>query len=473
MIKKLFAFIFFVGIPLLLAVPGYMGWQTQIYMENTASYISTIPGYKAQWQSYNRGWFESEGVLVVELSDLDPTLNNGKNLTLPVNFELLHGPVLYRSGLGLGWFELEVRLLDKQEDFLKDILITKDSGPIYKLNAEMNLLGSTKINDRWLPFEFINNNQEFVVSSYAGKGQIGFDRQLTYEFTIPNIRFRDTTQNTQIEIHDAGADTSVNLAQWQSANVAPGEVTLRFKEVSGDNKNNPESTFTLNDVSISAVTWLNDLETLFGTRSNIMIKKLSLPASGLNVDDLTLEISYSNISLVFLEKYQSLIASKPVEAGMEYWQKNVGNLILADLLPASPKLAINSLTFRSLEGKFEGKADISIEGEALKSLSLNPENPLAILPYLVIHLNAIVDRPLVDLLARRYVKDQVLQQLLTDGQAITETAIADASNSKAQQLLHSLVEQNIIVQDQHFIKIDFNYSKGEANLNGQPMPLPF
>ena len=86
--KKLLSFLLFVVLPLTAVVPGFMGWQTQQFMDATATQINTMPGYKAHWQNYKRGWFTSQGVLLVEVLGVEDLLPDGESATLPILFFL-------------------------------------------------------------------------------------------------------------------------------------------------------------------------------------------------------------------------------------------------------------------------------------------------------------------------------------------------------------------------------------------------
>jgi uncharacterized protein YdgA (DUF945 family) len=467
--KKLLSIFVFLFVPLMIVVPGYMGWQTQRYMESMADYIDSLPGYSANWQEYKRGWFDSSGVLNVVLKDVN-TLADSPDVALPFNVQLAHGPVLTGEKAGLGWFNLQVSLLDKDETHLQKVLSVTEVGPIYQLNARMSLQGETAIEDRWLPFQYSDGDFQLTAQAYRGVGRVGVDRVFTYRFEVPSVTFEDDADATVLFKRVSG-DVSVDLAKLQHANVAPGTFKFGVGELLSKNQGDATSAFSAKDISVNGETWLDEAETLFGTRSTLQLKSFSIPSAEIDVQNVVLDIAYENINLAFIEQYQNIIATAPKDADASFWQEQVGLLVIQQLLPSSPSISLESLTFETAAGRFSTETQLSIEGDAVASANLSPQNPMAVLPFLIFNLKADADEGVVKQLVGYYVHSQMAEQ---EGiEALTKAEKTAMVTEQVEQLIGLMLSQQFITFDNSHYKMAFDYKKGQALLNGQPMPMPF
>ena len=468
--KKLLSVFLFLVVPLMIAVPGYMGWQTQRYMESMAAYVDGLPGYGASWENYKRGWFNSRGVLNVVLKGVKP-LAESPDVALPFNVELSHGPLLLGDTIGLGWFNLQVSLLDKDEAYLQRVLTVTEDGPIYQLTARMALQGTTFIKDRWLPFEYREDDAQLVVGSYSGEGSVGVDRVLIYAFNVPSVNFVGDAASDIVTLEKVAGDISVNLAKLQSANVAPATFKFSAGNVMSKKQEGEAVDFLAKGLVVTGDTWLDDIETLFSTRSSISLKTLLVPSAKVDLSNMVLDLAYTDISLAFIEQYQNVVAAAPDDAGPSFWQEHIGLLVLQQLLPSSPSLAVEAFKFDSPQGTFSAESRLSIDGPALAAGNLNPQNPMAVLPYLIFNLNVNADEAVVKQIALRYVENQLATQ--EGNRGLTKKELAALSHERAEQLLGLIVAQQFITLENKRYESVLDYEKGQAVLNGQPMPLPF
>ncbi|MDZ7923576.1 MAG: DUF945 family protein [Marinagarivorans sp.] len=465
--KKILLTVIFLSVVLLLAVPGFMGWQTEKTMQNMVDQVSELPDYKAHWQSYERGWFTSRGVLLVELTRLADFSADQQAVSLPVEFDLQHGPVLFKSGVKLGWFSLDVLLNDAQEHYLKNIVTVAQPGPLYHLSASMSLLGNTSFSDRWLPFTY--NSPSLIVSaeSLVGQGAIGVDQRVNYAFVLPKITFSlksaaASSTNKNMILGDLSSTFDVDLSRLQQSNIAPARVRLGVASLVMD------TVFSMANFNMMAVTEFNADNTLLNSQTQLSVEHIKGLANAMPVEfkQLNVDLAYSNIALQFIEHYQALMA-KPIgeNAAADFYQQKLGTLVLEELLPHSPKLALNKLSFSSDMGAMQLQSQLSIDGPALAGAGLNPQNPLGLVPYMFFTLNAKGDKTQVLALLQQYMASQITQS----GGSADNTA----AQNNAQMLLESLVAQGFVVVEQDQVSFDFNLAKGQATLNKKPFPLPF
>lgn len=472
--KKIISALIFLVLPLLLAAPGFMGWQAEKTMKDVAFYINSLPAYSASWQSYNRGWFKSQGVLQVSLEQSEGLGVSGKTLELPLSFELLHGPVLFGGNtgelsLGFGGFDAGVTLLHEHESYLQKIVKTQEEGPLYQLTARMDLTGQVTLNDRWLPFELKVENTTITVDGYSGEGAIGLDRKLIYTMILPAIVVDGAGTSGNYSLHAKGmqGQLQAELASWHKAYVAPGTFDFTIKRLKYNN-----SSMDLSNIHINAQTKINENNTL-SYFSQLSVAKVILQVLDFELNQASMDISYLNLSLDFLESYYAFLDKIPDDADAQYWQNHLGELMLNKLLPASPELKIDNVKFATPKGKFIANSSFSIEGDALKKADLNANNPMALLPFLLFDINAKVDTPLAKSLAEMYMRNQVEAQLALEARELTESEITDIVSTQAPSILEMLTLRGFILRKTNAYTLDFNYKKGQATLNDQPMPLPF
>lgn len=471
---------FFVVLPLLFATPGFMGWQAEKVMKEVAVYLDGLPSYRVGWQSYNRGWFKSQGVLWVTVDQLDGVGNNDQALTLPLNIELLHGPLLLgentdKFALGFGGFDALVTLPQEHELYLNSLISTQAQGPLYQLAARMDLAGNVVLHDRWLPFELKFGGAELSLDGYQGTGTMGLDRQLLYSATLPTIvlntvnNAKGQTQqaNHSVQIKGIKGQLQADLANWHKAQVAPGQIDLSAEEF---NYNNAQLLFK--QLRLSAQTKINNNNTL-SYFSQLSVANTVFQSSDVAFEKANMDLSYVNLSLDFLESYYALLDEIPIDANAQYWQNHLGSLILNKLLPSSPKLRIDNVKFSTAKGNFIANLLLSIEGDALKNANLDVNNPVGLLPFLILTFDIKIDMPLAEYFAEIHIRNQVKNQLASENTVLSENEISDIVKAQAPSVLEALILQGFIVQKNNAYMLDFNFKKGQAVLNNQPMPLPF
>lgn len=463
--KKLVSGFLFIVIPLLLAIPGFMGWKTETHMMATANYINSLPEYKARWKSYERGWFNSKGVLLLELDGINQYLQAEEPITLPVNLSLAHGPFITSPTIGVGWFSANIELLKKHEATLKQYLTVEQEGPLYQLQASMSLVGITRFYDRWLPFSFqLDKSQLVMKQAYQGEGSIGLDRSLSYTMLIPEISVLAGDEALYVE--RLSGDMTLDLTKLQASRIAPGMAIVQMASIE-----TRSAELKIEGLKVLAETWLDSTEKYLGSRATTTIDRLS--NSDINVSDAVLEIAYTNISLEFIEKYQAAMKSLPENAPPHRFQEVIGRLVLSSLLPFSPKLEITRFNAATDRGHIKSQFSLSIEGEALAQASVNPQSPLDLLPFMLANFKGEISEPLGKELARLYIRQQVESQLAQSDQIMTEQELTDVVNAQAPSIIEMLSLQGFVkLQGDSYIS-ELKYQKGQATLNGEPMPLPF
>lgn len=466
--KKLLVAAVFALVALSITVPGYMGWETEKHMRGLAEYINSLPGYQAKWNAYRRGWFQSEGQMEVRF--VEPRLPQGE-VTLPVDFTLQHGPIL-TSGRRwqLGWFEVNVRLTQENEAVLQELLTVEEDGPIYQLSALMALDGITSIVDRWLPAKLHFEDVTLQTNGYSGSGSIGLDRVLNYRATLQPVTINSSSGAVVIGATDI--EVVAELAQMTEVYVVPGTMKVSTETVAlKTEREGVVGQWALEDARIDFTTLIND-GLYLNSASHLRVAKIEAPSVPA-ISDLTIGFHYQRIPLEFIKAYQDLMNAAPEDAGPEYWQGNLGQLVLTKLLTASPVFEVSPVSFTTDQGQGQMNLKLGVEGGALSNADLSPQNPLAVIPFLDAELGLTLDQPLFDALLTLYAKQELEAQLQDQAIDMSAEEFAQALEAQKITLQEMLRLQGLITIEGGQVLSKLTLSKGQATLNGQPLPLPF
>lgn len=475
--KKILLTIAAISVAVILIVPAVMGWQTQRYMMSLASYIDSLPEYVARWQSYDRGWFKSHGVLTIELEGVNEYLelsdeevgDDSASIELPLDFNLRHGPVLF-SSFNLGWFALTVELMEAHDETIKDYITPQSEGPIYQLKARMNLLGTTRFHDRVLPFIFEKNDHYLeMASAYEGEGSISLQGVVDYTAEAPSAHYHN--ELTYFDLEVLSSKILFDLAQMNDAGLAPSTFLMTLDRVELGSSDDKDNVMQWHNLSVGA-------ETLFDTEAptfDLVVKmgseKMQLP--DLSISSFNLSLSYNDIAHAFLSQYTQAMNELPDNANPLELQMLLGDAIAKHLLPYSPSFKIDTLDVATEEGNMSLDFLFTVAGDELSKLDLNPQNPMVLLPYLIAKTNGQIPKTLAVELAGFYVRAQIESQAEASGQTLSEQDIAAMVDAQAPSVIEMLLMQGFLVEDGGYYKTAMSYDKGQATLNGNPIPLPF
>lgn len=466
--KKLLVTTVFALVLLGATVPGYMGWETHKQMDALAEYIDGMPGYSAKWLDYQRGWFNSHGRMAVTIDQ--PQLSAGA-LTLPVDFHLKHGPVL--TGVGrwqLGWFDLVVHLTQDNEAYLQQHLSVQGDGPIYELAAVMALDGTTALADRWLAAQLTMEDAIIKTQGYNGNGVIGLDRVLHYNGMLQPIDLSGDSGSATLGAVEF--EVVAELARATDIYVVP------FKMLMSAESLNLRSTmpdtlgqWQFGELSINTTTDIDQHDLVHSTTLLQVASMTSTDTPALS--EVSLGLAYKRIPLAFIAAYQKLAEQAPDEAGPEYWQAAMGSLVIEQLLPASPEFEVSPVTFSTEQGNGRMSLSIGVDGEAIAGADVSPQNPLGIMPFIKADLDLDLTQALLEQLVEIYAKQTLTEQLAQQELAMTEAEFAEALEAQKLSIIEMLRLQGLLVTDGEQSSLQFSLAKGQATLNGRPLPLPF
>ena len=449
-------------------VPGYMGWETQKQMNALASYIDGMPGYSAKWVDYQRGWFNSHGRMEVGITHAQIT---PEALTLPVDFTLQHGPILKGAGRWqLGWFDLLVHLTQDNEAYLQEMLTVQEDGPIYEMAALMALNGTTSLADRWLPAELKFDEGMVATQGYSGNGHIGLDRVLHYSGVLQPIVI--TGNEGSAELGAVEFELLAELARATDVYVVPGKMTVSAESLSL-RSDLPETRgqWQLGEFTVDVTTDIDESElvhstTLFNIAS---INASDAPA----LTDVNIGFNYKRIPLAFIGAYQSLAEQAPEDAGPEYWQAAMGSMVIEQLLPASPEFELSPISFTTDKGKGSVSLRLGVDGEAMAGSDVSPMNPLAIMPFVNADVDVKVTQAVLEQIVEIYAKQNLEEQLVEQEVDMSAEEFTQALEAQKITMLEMLRLQGLLVREGDNNTLKLTLSKGQATLNGQPLPLPF
>ncbi len=474
--KKILLAVAAIIVAVVLIVPAVMGWQTQRHMMTLATYIDSLPEYAARWQSYDRGWFKSHGVLAIELEGVgeyfelsDEEASANESIALPLDVDLRHGPLLF-SSWRLGWFALTVELMDKHDEIIKEYIATQDEGPIYQLKAHMNLWGTTHLQDRILPFIFENNSHYFeMASAYTGEGSISLGGVIDYRGAAPSAHYHH--ESTYADFEALSSSIVFDLAQMNDAGLAPSTFLLTLDRAEMGSSDAKDDVSQWRNLSVGAKTLFNAKKPTFDVIVEMSSGAIELP--DLSLLSSNFSVSYNNISHAFLTQYTQAMNALPENANPLELQMVLGDAVIKQLLPYSPSLNIDAFDIATKEGNMNLDFLLTVAGDELSKLDLDPHNPMALLPHLIAKMNGQIPKTFANKLARLYIRNQIEAQVSASGQSLTEQNIVAMVDAQAPSIIEMLLMQGFIVEDGESYKTAVSYDKGQAALNGNAIPLPF
>lgn len=449
-------------------VPGYMGWETQKQMNALAAYIDGMPGYGARWVDYQRGWFNSHGRMEVAITLAQMSSDA---LTLPVDFTLQHGPILTGAGRWqLGWFDLLVHLTQDNETYLQEMLTVQDDGPIYEMAALMALNGTTSLADRWLPAVLKLDGATVTTQGYTGNGHIGLDQVLHYNGVLQPIVFAGEESGANLGAVEF--ELKAELARATDVYVVPGKMVISAESLSL-RSDLPETRgqWQLGDFTVDVATDIDDSALV---NSTTLFKISTINATDVPaLTDVSLGFNYKRIPLAFIGAYQSLAEQAPEDAGPEYWQTAMGGLVIEQLLPASPEFELSPISFTSDKGKGSVSLRLGVDGKAMSGSDVSPINPLAIMPFLNAHVDVAVTQAVLEQIIEIYAEQNLEGQLKEQEVDMSAEEFTQALEAQKITMLEMLRLQGLLVREGDNNTLTLTLSKGQATLNGKPLPLPF
>ncbi|MCR6653820.1 MAG: YdgA family protein [Cellvibrionaceae bacterium] len=453
------------------AVLPYVGaYKTEEVFNNWITQVNQTGAYDLAWESYDKGWLQTHAVLkvgfkpgvVFAASDTDET-----DWYLPLHLTLNHGPVLWLDGVGLGWFSGEFFFDEKHQMWLEHNLEKQGEGRFFVSKIHMNLMAETTLKDRSLPFSLTTSSGETVqVSAYTGEGTISRSGKLEYSGKLPSFTAAggDFAEVSAADVlFRLQSDFGARVGQY----VTPGYGEFSVKKILI--KGQEEWTFDAADLSLVSDMQINSEKTLADVKIKMAFADLNI--MGENISNARLDLGFSNISVVFLDQYLAMI-QETYEGNSEansMLAMQTMNMAAEHLLPGGPKIDVSSLAFTTREGSLEFNGHLAVAPEAAQ----HANNPFALIPHVSVDASLLVDKPLAFRLVRRSTMNELDAAQFEGGGQMTDAEKEALADNQTHMKLDMLTLQGMLVDKGERYSSEFHFKNGQAELNGQPVPLPF
>ncbi|NRA84039.1 MAG: YdgA family protein [Gammaproteobacteria bacterium] len=451
--------------------PMFVGSQIDASLNQFVTHINDSPGYSAKLTSIETTWFATTAKLDVSLQVADFSGQQGEptaeKMSIEIDFEASHGPVLFGTHSGLGWASWSATV--NGEDIRQHASWAADT-PLYQLTSTMGLSGTHRYADTIPALNIIIPDIGTIdFSEYTGQGTYS-GSGLVYaggsKSIIANIDgVTVTTDSISLEI-DASASFEEMVTQGIYDSTSKFHVDkVVINSLAGDD----EKSFS--DLYINAITGINDSKTLGNMALSYGVGVIDLKA--FHAEDVALNMEFNNLSAGLFKEWQAfakqLDTSAPQEMVLK--MKDFGLDQLPAFLKPQPQFNITSLRATFPEGKVTSNLNTSLVGIDAVPDQLSDIGFWA--SHLLVDGKVEGDKAAIEFVASQYIKSQMLR-----GQSeasMTPEEIDELNTMALQQIqgmLGMLTEQGMVKATDANYTSELSFKDSQLTVNGTVIPLP-
>lgn len=444
--------------------PYFVGKNLRTTIEAMVSDLNSVPGYTATWAHYDRSWKQSDAVVVVTYEDVSIMEASAEQLDIPMQLNIEHGPFLFGNGFKLGWFDLRTQLTVEADALIREKLNVENEDPFYLFEAEMDLLRKVEIKDRSLAFTFQEDGNTASVSEYRGMGTLSASQVLEYSMALPSVD--GELDGDTFELAGGTLDFSSDLSRAVELGFSPGKAKLVVPRFAV-----PAQSILLESLRLDSVIALDDAEAFINLSFDFNMSRLVFEDQ--YIEHPVAQVRYNQISVEFMRGYQDALEHHSNASSDQQMMQALTDLVYDELLAESPSFSIDNLSFTHSEGELNAHFKVIVDGETLVAADLDSSNPMALIPFVNVDSQITVAKTFAEFVAKQYMRQQVEQQATMMGEQVAEDDVVLMVNQQAPEMLQMLEMQNVFVNNDDNYVTTIKLDKGQASLNGQPMPLPF
>ena len=457
----LIAFIGMVG-------PKIIGSTVNQKLDEIVASINQAPGYHASIISHESSWFSSAATVNIGLDTSifgdtpanSETVEFLKDASFNVNVTSQHGPFLSLNGLGLGLLAVKI---EADKTVFRDQLTYSEDERFYSAALNVSLLGSGTYVDK-VPEFTLSEKETSSFSSWNGEGSMSAN-YFDYSGHMDAVEVRGDDAILEIksvslayEIEDSWSSMITSLFYNSTIDFTIGSIT--FDALIGESRN-----LRLKNLVIDGISEKSDDGQLMNMEINYGIEELTAP--GFSGNNLLLKTQFKNLEKDFFTAIQDASAN-PLEAE-QLTKAFKDNLLLQ--LKASPEFNINEISGAVGEGHFSGKLLMKIAG--VDEMPANIENPSFWMSKAFVDSKLEIEKTM----ALRVAELMLISQFNSTPEISNEMTNSEIESLAAQQartMIDTLSAQGmIIINTEGNLELSFNMNGGRAQLNGNPLPLPF
>lgn len=488
------------GIPLgiiALGAAAYAGasWYTGTQVEKSMNagigeLKAAGPWLKISEVKVKRGFFRTEHEMTLGLnadcfvsgmSSHDPkTQEELDKMKIRLRHTISHGPLSFANGIQPALASYEGRFVfdEKTAQELKKVLGDK---PVLSWSGVIQFDGTDHFKLQSPAFDLKEKGNDITWAGIQGEGQGNFNNR-SYKFALraPKLEIRKVSTDAG----DTGKALIENMqlaAEGQPGASKVGIGTASFS-VGKLQFVNPLKGDGIEMSQVSYVANVKESGQFIDVMLAYRIAGMIMDAEKKKIGPAALELSLDHLHaptlLAFDKSMKQFMCANPdqkpemVKGLMDEWKQ-----LVSVMLQNKPVLQLQQVKLGMPEGEISGKGKISIDGFEPAMLE-SPQAAMAALPGVVqIEFSGQSPEKLIMSSFRDFALKRGKRQmmLMGGGDMAPEKlkALEENADQDAKQQLSLAIAQNYVKQEGEQLTFSFSFSKGQAKLNGTPIPLPF
>ncbi len=437
--------------------PKFAGDSFENLLEQQVQQINEMPGYSVELTSYENNWFSSYGVAKISL---DPSVINPEGSELPtIEFEteisVDHGPVTLNNGFGLNRISWQQEVINPAE--LQEKLGITES--LYATKGQVSLFGSLSFVETIPAFVIKGDTTTVDFSGYQSSAWTGNDGLLVYKGITDSLVVKDVEREMFLSDLSMDMTADIDLEKIREYMLYDGEIELNVGTIRADDL------FSASNLNVSYLFKTSDDDSKGDMTLQYGVDAVT--ANNLDLTDVSFDMTLLNYSTEFNKMYnQEMIKLMNHDSSFDPSQMNK---VMADSLPvflgAKPEFKIDKIHFSLPEGSFDSNLSLK-----LINYQLEPAQMLSSAFWINnVQLDAVAsaDKKLAEKLVAL-----VAAQKMKGSRRVSSAKAAEMAKQQAQMMLGMFSAQGMIKQEEDKYTLSFSMNNGEANLNGNPIPLP-
>jgi uncharacterized protein YdgA (DUF945 family) len=467
--KKIVLIVIAVLAAIMIFLPKYIGMQFASGLQDTVDTLNQKTMYEISVDELNSQWTSTTAILDIKLKMPD-VADQGADLSVKVDLNASHGPFLGSGDASIGLLHTVINSQDAE--LPRDLVLEDASAPIFNIDAHTGLFGATHytMNLAGLSYTDINTGMTFSFSGLLGKGTSSSNG---YTFTGNSLEMKIFMGDEEVvAFEDLNMDSTsdVGIAQMMSMGLYNSESTVSIADVTinslvDDTQTSVRDTTMLITTSLDEATQLGDMS--FKTTMT------EFAAPSMNITDLIVVFDVNNLQAKFMRAYQEFTAKS-----MEYMADPVAMQTatqafldehLLEQLQQNPEYNLSELRGKVNGSEFNGHVFMKLTD--VLQLPATLEDPNFWVENGEMDTLMRMEKAAAEFFTAEFIKTQLAgnPQFLSMSEEEQTTLIAQ----QTQATLAALVEQGMLQTEGADYRFTFTLKDTQAELNGQPMPLPF
>lgn len=442
------------AIVVLLALPPLFGIAIEAQVRAQADALREEGRLLVTVEQYDRGWFTSEALLLVEPgSASDPSRQGSVGLAAPMNVlvDLKHGPVSFQDGIFLGFSELYARPAPSD--------VPARFG--FEFRAQSTFGGNVNFVGEIAPFE--TETADFAVSLSGGRFQgTAAGRHLEARLAADSVQYTSGPVRYSL----LGVQATVDNERV-SRYAVPGVMTLRVDRMAVDLDGQERSTlFELRALAAESSTALDDTRERLSGALRVELERLIVGS-----DEITggrLETAAERIDVAALEAYANA-AARAADNG-SVLADEVEPAVLR-LLAENPALSIDTLRFDVNGEPFEANAQAAVDGAGLPPAGAADVRDLGFWMGVTDgYAEVILAKSLAERIAVTIAKSQIGSGM-RDGDSMPGESVEALARMQAGLAIAMLSAQGMLEDTGDVYRTELRLEDRALSVNGTPLPF--